>query len=117
MAFPFLCLLVGRRPPMPLWVFVAFGFIMMLCGATLPIGLFGLMLKVLFIPVIALSSVAGVVVLIRAAVVDRNVVAHLMIGPVLVAILLAAHDHSLLANLSGEPRVLLTRYSPGRIQV
>ena len=66
MAFPFLCLLVGRRPPMPVWVFAAFGSIMMLCVATLPVELFGLMLKVLFIPVIALSGVAGGVVLIRA---------------------------------------------------
>jgi signal transduction histidine kinase len=114
LSFPFLCLLVGRQPPVPVKLFVILGGVILLCGAVLPIGLFGLMVKIVFLPIMVLFGAVGVLILVHAAAVDRNVAALLMIGPVLIAIFLSIHDHTILANVGGGRSVMLNRY-PGPI--
>jgi signal transduction histidine kinase len=110
LTLPFLCLFVGYRPPAPTWVFVALGATIMLGAAVLPAGLFGLLVKILITPVIVLFVAAGMLVLVHAAVVDRNGVAHLMIGPILIALLVTAYNHFVLADVGSGVPFLPNRY-------
>lgn len=108
---PLACLFVGRRPPVPIGVFLLLPAAVAVSLTTLPLEVHQWLLYRVFTPVGVLNVLAAALVLSRAAFWERNSEALPLLGAFLLTLILAAHDLANLQNTADDVGVRLSRFA------
>ncbi|PWC45750.1 hypothetical protein [Azospirillum sp. TSO22-1] len=110
LVLPLAWLFVGRRPPVPIWIFLLLPAGVFTSFLTLPAETHQWLMARLFIPAVVVGMLGAVAVVFRVAFLKRNSEALLLFGSFLLALVFIVHDWFIFRNALNESDVLLTRF-------
>lgn len=111
LALPFAWLFLGRRAPVPVWVFLLLPLAVYLSAFLLPGARAAWLISVVFIPIALILDIATLVVLARAAVMDRNNTALLLLCACVIVVAFTMRDYFVVTGLLQGSHVQLTRFT------
>lgn len=108
---PLACLFVGRRPPVPIGVFLLLPAAVAISLTTLPLEVHQWLLYRVFTPIGVLNVLAAALVLFRAAFREHNSEALPLLGAFLLTLILATHDLANLQSAADDVGIRLSRFA------
>lgn len=108
---PLACLFVGRRPPIPIRVFLLLPVLAVASLTTLPPEVHKWLLFRVFTPIGILNLLCAALVMSRAALKEHNSEALPLLGAFLFTIILATHDLVNLQTTASDLRITLSRFA------
>ncbi|HYD32506.1 MAG TPA: hypothetical protein VEB64_16815 [Azospirillaceae bacterium] len=110
LGLPLAWLFVGRRPPVPVGVFLLLPTMVAISHFTLPLHTHGWLVVTVVLPLMAVLLTRAAVVVFRKAMTSRDIAATLLFGAILIGMVLMLHDMLVLHDVLRGDRVQFGRF-------
>lgn len=111
LSLPMAWLFVGRKPPIPIWVFALPSLALAAMPFTLPLHVFKFILTVIIIPLTLTIAIVALWTIAKEALGKRDNAATLLMGGCFITLISGAHDWVVVRGDLGERSVLIGRLS------